>query len=212
MFRSNPLHQFSKSNYFKIVGRGSGNNMIVLLVILVAAVFTDYNRGKIPNWTILFGIGSGLFHCFICNGISLLPDRVLGMIIPIILLYPVFAIGGLGAGDLKLFAVVGSHLGTKGVLISFCMAFLFGALFSIIKIIRLCNFRERIYYFFSYVADILKSGKWQLYDAAYVQGSSDEFDNEHISANIPSHKIHFALPILLGTVAYIGGVFWIVRF
>ena len=96
--------------------------MIVLLLILMAAVYTDYRQNRIPNWIIVFGIVSGLLISFIHNGIGQMCEGLLGMILPVVLLYPVFMIGGLGAGDIKLFAVAGSYLGIKGVTISFIVA------------------------------------------------------------------------------------------
>ena len=101
--------------------------MIALLMILIAAVYTDYRQNRIPNWIIVFGLISGCFISYMYGGIGMLLEGLLGMVLPIVLLYPVFVIGGMGAGDLKLFAVVGSYLGIKGITISFVSAFVVGA-------------------------------------------------------------------------------------
>ena len=178
--------------------------MIVLLLILMAAVYTDYRQNRIPNWIIVFGIVSGLLISFIHNGIGQMCEGLLGMILPVVLLYPVFMIGGLGAGDIKLFAVAGSYLGIKGVTISFIVAFVMGAIFSLVKMLRFHNFKERIYYFFSYMADIFLKGKWRLYEIS--DGQAFEVNEPDDSSNFPKHKIHFALPIFLGVIVYIGGV------
>lgn len=179
--------------------------MIVLLLILSAAVYTDYRYGRIPNWIVGFGIISGLFICFLHGGIGAFSESLCGMVLPVVLLYPAFMVGGLGAGDLKLFAVVGSYLGIKGVLISLIFAFVTGAIISLVKMIRFHSFKERIYYFFSYMTDIFLKGKWQLYEnAENVSYEEDSvFQN---SSNFPTHKIHFALPIFLGAIVYMGGV------
>lgn len=110
--------------------------MCVLLVILLAAVFTDYRYGKIPNWIILFGIMSGLLISFIHEGFLCCLEKMGAIILPVVLLYPVFAFGGIGAGDIKLFSVTGSFLGIKGVISSLIFAFIVGAIISLIKIIR----------------------------------------------------------------------------
>lgn len=178
--------------------------MIVLLLILLAAVYTDYRQKKIPNWIILFGIPSGLLICFIHGGISLMVQGILGMFLPVFLLYPVFMIGTLGAGDLKLFAVVGSYIGIKGVLISLVFAFVTGAVISLMKMIYFHNFKERIYYFISYLSDIFLKGKWRLYENT-ESISFEKEDNFSNSSNIPGHKIHFALPIFIGVMVYMGG-------
>lgn len=179
--------------------------MIVLLLILLAAVYTDYRQNRIPNWMIIFGMISGLLISFLHGGLELFCEGLGGMILPVILLYPAFVIGGLGAGDLKLFAVVGSYLGIKGITISFMIAFVIGAIISLVKMIRFHNFKERIYYFFSYMADIFLRGKWRLYELTDPQ-ALDERKAVDDSLDFPKHKIHFALPIFLGVVIYIGGI------
>ena len=179
--------------------------MIVLLLILIAAVYTDYRQNRIPNWIIVFGIISGLFISFLHGGIGLFLEGLLGMVLPVIILYPVFMIGAIGAGDLKLFSVVGSYLGIQGITISFIIAFAVGAIISFVKMLHFHNFKERIYYFFSYMADIFLKGKWRLYEEAKGQTGSQDCAGED-SLNFPTYKIHFALPIFLGVVIYIGGI------
>ena len=173
--------------------------MIALLMILIAAVYTDYRQNRIPNWIIVFGLISGCFISYIYGGIGMLLEGLLGMVLPIVLLYPVFVIGGMGAGDLKLFAVVGSYLGIKGITISFVSAFIVGATISLVKMLCFRNFKERIYYFFSYLSDLFIEGKWQLYETSKGQSSEE-------SLEFPKHKIHFALPIFLGVAIYLGGI------
>mgnify|MGYP003402813339 FL=1 len=179
----------------------------MLLLILLAAVYTDYGHGKIPNWIIVFGILSGLFTSFIKGGYISLLEGLGAMILPVLLLYPVFVIGGIGAGDLKLFSVVGSFLGFRGVLISLIIAFFIGSIISIVKMIRFHNFKERIYYFFSYMADVLLKGKWKLYETELKESSENNLFQK-ISTDFPKYKIHFALPIFLGVITYIGGILW----
>ena len=173
--------------------------MIALLMILIAAVYTDYRQNRIPNWIIVFGLISGCFISYMYGGIGMLLEGLLGMVLPIVLLYPVFVIGGMGAGDLKLFAVVGSYLGIKGITISFVSAFIVGATISLMKMMCFHNFKERIYYFFSYLSDLFLEGKWQLYETSKGQASEE-------SLEFPKHKIHFALPIFLGVAIYLGGI------
>ena len=172
--------------------------MIALLMILIAAVYTDYRQNRIPNWIIVFGLISGCFISYIYGGVGMLLEGLLGMVLPIVLLYPVFVIGGMGAGDLKLFAVVGSYLGIKGITISFVSAFIVGATISLVKMMCFHNFKERIYYLFSYLTDLFLKGKWQLYETSKGQSSEE-------SLEFPKHKIHFTLPIFLGVSIYLGG-------
>lgn len=179
--------------------------MIVLLLILIAAVYTDYRQNRIPNWIVVFGIISGCIISFIHGGVGQVLEGLLGLVLPVIILYPVFMIGAIGAGDLKLFAVVGSYLGIKGITISFIIAFIVGAIISLVKMLCFHNFKERIYYFFSYMADVLLKGKWRLYENAERKAGNQQYAGED-SFKFPKYKIHFALPIFLGVIIYMGGI------
>ena len=178
--------------------------MIVLLLILIAAVYTDYKQNRIPNWISIFGVLSGLIISFIHGGVSQCLEGMGAMILPVLVLYPIFKIGGMGAGDLKLFAVAGSYLGIQGIIISFVIAFITGAIISLLKMMFFQNFKERIYYFISYLSDIFLKGKWRIYEMSEEQlfGHNKAMD---CSLKIPQHKIHFALPILVGVLFYLGG-------
>lgn len=74
----------------------------------------DLHTGRIPNQFILISLFSGIIYQIQEQGIQALPATMLGIIFPIILLFPIFIIKGLGAGDVKLIAVIGSFLSNKG--------------------------------------------------------------------------------------------------
>lgn len=92
-------------------------------------------RGRIPNQLILTGLFLGFVYQIHQNGSSAAPASLLGIIFPIILLYPVFILKGLGAGDIKLFAVIGCFLGItqyEAIFILIALSFFCGAVQSII--------------------------------------------------------------------------------
>jgi prepilin peptidase CpaA len=84
----------------------------VIFFVSGLAVFFDLSIRKIPNWVILVGLLCGLtlngFH-----GSSYLIASILGFLAGIILLILPFALGWLGAGDVKYFGVVGALLGVS---------------------------------------------------------------------------------------------------
>jgi len=90
--------------------------MACLVCLLLLAVRMDLRSYKISNHLILIGIITGfLFDVYEYGqaGISLwLP----GILLPVILLFPLFIIKALGAGDIKLFSVIGSFYGAAYVL------------------------------------------------------------------------------------------------
>ena len=61
-------------------------------------------------------------------------DALLGAIVgfSLLLLIAIVSKGGMGGGDIKLFAVLGLVVGTKTVLLSFFLATFYGAIFGLI--------------------------------------------------------------------------------
>lgn len=80
-----------------------------------------------------------------------------------VVLYLLFMFGMLGAGDVKLCAVAVLYLNGKDSIRFLAAGFLVAAVVSIGKMIVCKNVRERITYFFSYMAEILRTGKMHLY-------------------------------------------------
>lgn len=114
-----------------------------------------------------------------------------------LLLYPLYKIGALGAGDVKLFIMIGSFCTAGELLVILAGAFVIGAVFSLLKLLVEHNGRERISYFFSYLSDVIRSGHWKIYGEDLVQDYHTYCRN----------KIHFAVPVLFSAVMRIGGLF-----
>lgn len=92
---------------------------IVLLATLCLACATDIKSRRIPNWLILIGLSLGWLTLTAEQGISGWLDGVLGLVLGIALLFIPFALGGLGAGDVKLLGLVGALKGPAFVFESF---------------------------------------------------------------------------------------------
>jgi prepilin peptidase CpaA len=84
-------------------------NLTLFAIIIVAAVF-DIKERRIPNWVILLGLIAGLVLGSL-QGSTQLILSVAGFFAGIVGLLLPFAFGWMGAGDVKLFAVVGALLG-----------------------------------------------------------------------------------------------------
>lgn len=114
-----------------------------------------------------------------------------------LLLYPLFKIGALGAGDVKLFVMIGCFYAVRDMAYILAGAFVIGAAFSVCKLIAERNGRERFRYFFSYLYEVLRSGQLKLY------GEERKQDDHAYCKN----KIHFAVPVLFSVVCRMGGLF-----
>ncbi len=159
------------------------------------SALADLKTDRIPNGFILLGMVIGITGGILSGrGLS---DILASMLPAFLLMYPLYMIGALGAGDVKLFVMIGSFQ-TVGDFFPILMgAFVIGAGFSLIKLAVEKNGRERFQYFFSYLCEVWRTGHWRIYGEDLKQDYHTYCKN----------KIHFAVPILLSTVCRIGGLF-----
>lgn len=82
-----------------------------LLATLVAAALFDCRSRRIPNWLSLSGwIFAPLLYLYL-DGFSGLQASGYGLALTLLLTFPLFAIGWMGAGDVKLMAAAGAYVG-----------------------------------------------------------------------------------------------------
>lgn len=123
-------------SFYKI---GFNEELLVALPfvsLLIIITVSDLSYKLIPNRILIF-----FFVLFVLlrTWIPLHPwyDSIIGMTVGFVLLYIIAIVsnGGMGGGDIKLFAVLGYALGLKGVLLAFFLSTLIGALFGLFGII-----------------------------------------------------------------------------
>ncbi|WP_248796796.1 prepilin peptidase [Pseudomonas sp. MWU13-2105] len=83
---------------------------VLLIGLLGVAVVSDLLHHRIPNTLVLLGLALGLVGQMYTGGVSGLGDSLSGILICFALFLPMYALGGMAAGDVKLMAVVGSFL------------------------------------------------------------------------------------------------------
>lgn len=169
----------------------------LLILLLIVSVIMDFKYDRIPNGIIVFGTVIGIFFRFVENGWHGIYSAGLAILISFCILYPLFCIGGIGAGDVKLLLMTGSFFSADMQLRVIMISFIIGALLSIEKMISEDNFKERMQYLFSYLMDVLRTGQWKLY------GENPCTDSHKYKSN----KIHFALPIFFSVMLGLGGIF-----
>nr|WP_225779072.1 prepilin peptidase [Pseudomonas sp. Marseille-Q3773] len=84
--------------------------IVVLLGLLGIAVVGDLRRHRIPNLLILLGVGLGLAGQVHAGEVVGLGAGVLAMFIGFAVFIPMYALGGMAAGDVKLMAMVSAFL------------------------------------------------------------------------------------------------------
>lgn len=137
--------------------------MAVLCAFLVVACYYDYTEGRIPNVLLVFLLVIGLGRNFYIGGIPLLLDCLISVLIMMAVMYPLFKIGTLGAGDVKLIGICGGYLPSDKILLFLFFSMLIAASISLIRLIKEHNLQERFSYFCEYMMDVLKSGQFRLY-------------------------------------------------
>lgn len=164
---------------------------------MLTAVYSDIRFGKIYNWQILLGIAAGVVFRYYESGPPGVVNGVLSFCIPVLLLFPLFCIGTLGGGDVKLLAAAAIFLTPAQTILFLGVAFLTGAVEALLKMIRERNFFERFRYLMSYIHDVFTTNQWKLYEEAKNQSDTE----------ITRHRIHFAVPVLISALVHIGGLY-----
>jgi prepilin peptidase CpaA len=80
-------------------------------IILLIATITDLAKHKVYNWLTFPALGLGLGLNVALQGVPGLWFGIAGLLIGGLLFFPAFMWGGMGAGDVKLVAVVGAFTG-----------------------------------------------------------------------------------------------------
>lgn len=167
--------------------------MAALCVMLLAACWFDYRKRKIPNALIMIIAFLGVVLGFLSHGATGIATFVSRTILVMGLLYFLFKIGTLGAGDVKLFGVTAGYLPFEKILYFLFVSLLIAAIISLIKLLKNKNLAERLEIFMKYSADVWKSRSLKLYPA---ECASDSYRGICLSG-----------PILLSLLLYLGGVY-----
>lgn len=100
----------------------------LLLLLLVSAVVSDLRHHRIPNFLILLGLVLGLVGQVYAFGLWGAGASLLGVLVGFGVFLPLYALGGMAAGDVKLMAMVGGFLGAEGALFASLYSLVVGGL------------------------------------------------------------------------------------
>src|SRR5262245_33318863 len=164
----------------------------VTVTLIVAAVI-DGMQLKVPNWITFPMIISGWIYSAALSpyaGWEGLMYSVLGTIVGLALLLPAYAIGGMGAGDVKLLAGVGAWVWSTTTLYAFVVSTMVGAVIAILM--------------------VLYRRKWLKHQAQFWMICTEILtvkDPEKLAAIAAERKptmmlLPYGIPIAIGTIAY----------
>jgi prepilin peptidase CpaA len=95
-------------------------NLLIPLVLTLWIAWGDIKTRRIPNYLTLGTAVAGLAFNFMNHGLNGLADGVLGMLLGFACLILPYLWGGMGAGDVKAMAALGTWLGPKLTIFLFC--------------------------------------------------------------------------------------------
>ena len=155
--------------------------MLVLYCLVLIAVCMDLRSMRISNRLILIGLGIGFLQRFLNGGVTDVLKGVAFAAFPIILLYLLFLVGALGAGDIKLFSLIGGFVNFKVLTSCILYAFLCAGMYSFFKMIYCKTFFSSMQNVGIYIQNVCM-GQKEMYCTVHGQKS----------------KIHFSVFILCG--------------
>lgn len=162
---------------------------LVSLTLVVAAVI-DGLKLKVPNWITFPLILSGWLFSYATFGIGGLGWSLAGTAVGLGLLLPAYAIGGMGAGDVKLLAGVGAWVWPAVTLYAFCVSALVGGVIAVGMVLYRKAWNKH------------HSQFWMIWNEVVSVR-----DPEQLSAIAAERKssmllLPYGIPIALGTIAY----------
>lgn len=99
------------------------------------AVYTDMTKTIISNRLIMVGLIVGLLFRIFGEEKAGILVYIVNISIPVILLYLLFYLRALGAGDIKLFSMIGAFITTEQLFHIMIMAFVTGAVMGVVKLV-----------------------------------------------------------------------------
>ncbi len=169
----------------------------LVTVTLVVAAVIDGLQLKVPNWLTFPMIVSGWVFS-VTAGASMygfawyeaLGFSLLGTVVGLMLLLPAYAIGGMGAGDVKLMAGIGAWVWTEHTVYAFAASAIVGGVIAVVM--------------------VLASKGWEKHHAQFwmILGEIMNNKNPEVLAAIAKERkprmmlLPYGIPMAIGTIGY----------
>jgi prepilin peptidase CpaA len=163
--------------------------LAVLILVLLLACITDIRSQKIPNWLTYPIILLAILVYSAVHGLHGFLFSLEGLGLGFAVLIPIYAAGGMGAGDVKLMAAVGAVLGPLNVFYAFLSTAITGGVYA-------------------FVILLLRAGRMK--DLAVRSCAAlktlilvKDIELPRLDSGAPRLKLYYGAAISLGTLAYI---------
>ena len=109
-----------------------------------ASAVVDLRTRRIPNWLTLGLAGWGVaLAAFQLSGLTVM-SALVGFGLGLLLMLPGHVVGATGAGDVKLFAAIGTLLGPSGIAVAFFYTTIIGGVLALIVAINRRRLRDTV--------------------------------------------------------------------
>jgi prepilin peptidase CpaA len=162
---------------------------VVSITLVVAAVIDGWKL-KVPNWITFPMIASGWIASTAMFGWAGLGWSLVGTAVGLALLIPAYAIGGMGAGDVKLLAGVGAWVGATHTFWAFLVSAIAGGVIALGMVIYRRSWRHHYSQFWMIFSEILV-----VRDATRLAATAAERKSTML-------LLPYGIPIAIGTIGY----------
>lgn len=126
----------------------------LLLIVLLGGAYYDVREHRIPNWWILGAVLCGMSLSAITapDGETALAagKYLVRLAVTVAVLFPLFLVRMVGAGDIKMIGVMMAYLGFSMGIRAMAYGCILGAVLALTKLLVQRNLRRRLTYLFVY--------------------------------------------------------------
>jgi len=177
-----------------------------ICVAMIAAAVIDGWKLKVPNWLtfplVLSGWLLALVHtCGFLEGTGAghVGGSFAATALGFVLLFPVYAIGGMGAGDVKMQMGFGAWIGAfypfwdaLGIVFwAFCLAVVIGGVLAVFMILARGQYRQNLVNTRAILGDLFQAG------------SVEETAKRAAARKPRMHLLPYGIPLCLGFISYL---------
>lgn len=162
----------------------------VVTVTLVVAAVIDGWKLKVPNWVTYPMVISGWVYSTTYYGWEGLAWSLVGTVVGLALLMPAYAIGGMGAGDVKLLAGVGAWVWATVTFYAFCVSAIFGGIIAVAMVLAKKSWDKH------------RNQFWAIFNEIMTIRNPDELSAIAAERKSSMLLLPYGIPIAMGTIAY----------
>jgi len=162
---------------------------IVTVTLVVAAVIDGWKL-KVPNWVTYPMIIGGWIYSTCAYGWPGLGWSLVGTLVGLALLMPAYAIGGMGAGDVKLLGGVGAWIWGTQTLYAFCVSAIVGGVIAVGMVLARRSWTKH------------KNQFWAICNEILTIRNPEQLATMAAERKSSMLLLPYGIPIAIGSIAY----------